>query len=118
VLDNHSVELGTQERGIVLRVPGRRTIRAFLTVPREFDISPEFPSWGKFTLATTLCTSPHLAHLLSVIKQPAMEIHLAFQHANFFMNLSRKHWNSTPDIGMEIDPSCTDPYHQAQQPHQ
>jgi hypothetical protein len=47
-----------------------------------------------------------------------MEIHLAFQQANFFMNLSRKHWNSTPDIGMEIDPSCTDPYHQAQQPHQ
>jgi hypothetical protein len=41
---------------------------AFLTVPREFDINPEFPLWGKFTLATTLCTwSPNLAHLLSVI---------------------------------------------------
>jgi hypothetical protein len=56
MLDNHSVELGTQERGIILQVAGRRTSRAFLTVPREFDINPEFPSWEKFTLATTLCT--------------------------------------------------------------
>jgi hypothetical protein len=69
VLDNHSVESGTQERGIVLQVAGRRTSGAFLTVPREFDINPEFPSWEKFTHATTLCTwSPNLAHLLSVIK--------------------------------------------------
>jgi hypothetical protein len=33
VLDNHSVELGTQERGIVLQVAGRRTSGAFSTVP-------------------------------------------------------------------------------------
>jgi hypothetical protein len=69
VLDNHSVKLGTQERGIVLQVAGRRTTRAFLTVPREFNINLEFSSWGKFTLAKTLRTwSPNLAHLLSVIK--------------------------------------------------
>jgi hypothetical protein len=68
VLDNHSVELGTQERGIILQVTRRRTTRAFLTISREFDINPEFPSWGIFTLATTLCTwSPNLTHLLSVI---------------------------------------------------
>jgi hypothetical protein len=68
VPDNHSVELGTQEQGIVLQVAGRKMMRAFWTVPREFDINPEFLSWGKFTLATTLCTwSPNLAHLLSVI---------------------------------------------------
>jgi hypothetical protein len=55
----------------VLQVAGRRTSGAFSTVPREFDINPEFPSWGKFTLATTLCTwSPNLAHLLSVISDP------------------------------------------------
>jgi hypothetical protein len=69
VLDNHSVELGTQERGIVLQVARRRTTRAFLTVPESSILTPEFPLWGKFTLATTLCTwSPNLAHLLSVIK--------------------------------------------------
>jgi hypothetical protein len=69
VLDNHSVELGTQERGIILQVAGRRMTRDFLTIPREFDSNSEFPSWGKFTLATTLCTwSPNLAHLLNVIK--------------------------------------------------
>jgi hypothetical protein len=33
-----------------------RTKRAFSTVPREFDINPELSSWGKFTLATILCT--------------------------------------------------------------
>jgi hypothetical protein len=44
-------------------------MRAFSTVPREFDIKPRVSSWGKFTLATTLCTwSPdELAPLLSVI---------------------------------------------------
>jgi hypothetical protein len=42
VLDNYSVELGTQERGIVLQVAGRRTTRAFSTVSREFNINPEF----------------------------------------------------------------------------
>jgi hypothetical protein len=62
------MELGTQERGIIFQVVRRRTKRAFSIVPREFDINPEFPSWGKFTLATTLCTwSPNFAHLLSVI---------------------------------------------------
>jgi hypothetical protein len=68
VLDNRSVVLGTQEREIVLQVARRRTTRAFLTVLREFDINPEFSSWGKFTHATILCTwSPNLTHLLSVI---------------------------------------------------
>jgi hypothetical protein len=62
------LELGTQERGIILQVVERRTKTAFLTVPREFDVNLGFFSWGKFTLATTLCTwSPNLAHLLSVI---------------------------------------------------
>jgi hypothetical protein len=42
VLDNHLVELGTQERVIVLQVAGKRS-GAFSTVPREFDIKPEFP---------------------------------------------------------------------------
>jgi hypothetical protein len=44
VLDNHSMELGTQEWGIILQVAGRRTMRGFLTIPREFDINPEFPN--------------------------------------------------------------------------
>jgi hypothetical protein len=39
VLDNHSVELGTQDKEIVLI----RMKRAFTTVPREFDINPKFP---------------------------------------------------------------------------
>jgi hypothetical protein len=57
------VELETQERGIVLQVD-----KSFLAIPQEFDINPKFPSWGKFTLSTTLCTwIPNLAHLLSVI---------------------------------------------------
>jgi hypothetical protein len=56
VLDNHSVELGIQDKEIVLHVAWRRTVRAFLTVPWEFDIKPSVPSWGKFTLAITLCT--------------------------------------------------------------
>jgi hypothetical protein len=56
VLDNHSVELGTQDKEIVLQVAWRRMIGAFSTVPREFNIKPWVPSWGKFTLATTLCT--------------------------------------------------------------
>jgi hypothetical protein len=70
VLDNHSVELGTQDKEIVLQVAWRRMIGAFSTVPREFNIKPWVPSWGKFTLTTTLCIrSPEeLAHLLSVIK--------------------------------------------------
>jgi hypothetical protein len=69
MLENYSVELGTQEKEIVLQVAWRRTIRDFLTVPWEFDIKPRVTSWGKFTLATTLCTwSPgELAPLLSVI---------------------------------------------------
>jgi hypothetical protein len=43
-----------------------RTNRAFLTVPQEFDISPELSLWGETTLATTLCTwSPNkVAHCL------------------------------------------------------
>jgi hypothetical protein len=69
VLDNHSVELGTQDEEIVLQVAWRRTSGAFLTVPREFHIKPRVPSWGKFTLPTTLCTwSPNLAYFLSIIK--------------------------------------------------
>jgi hypothetical protein len=43
VLDNHSVELGTQDEEIVLQVAWRRMSVAFLTAPREFDIKPEFP---------------------------------------------------------------------------
>jgi hypothetical protein len=74
VLDNHSVELGTQEWEIILQVAGRRMTRAFSTVPREFDINLKLPSWGKFTLATILCTwSPNLAHLLSVIRNQSKE---------------------------------------------
>jgi hypothetical protein len=56
VLDNHSVELETQDEKIVLQVAWRRTRRAFSTVPREFDIKPQISLWGKFTLATTPCT--------------------------------------------------------------
>jgi hypothetical protein len=70
VLDNHSVELGTQDKEIVLQVACRRMSGAFSTVPREFDIKPRVLSWGKFTLAITLSTwSPdELEPLLSVIK--------------------------------------------------
>jgi hypothetical protein len=41
VLDNHSVELGTQDKELFLGCL-TRTERAFATVPREFDINPEF----------------------------------------------------------------------------
>jgi hypothetical protein len=69
LLDNHSMELGTQDKEVLLQVAWRRRIRAFATVPREFDIKPRVPSWRIFTLDTTLCTwSPdELAPLLSVI---------------------------------------------------
>jgi hypothetical protein len=69
VLDNHSVELGTQDEEIVLQVAWRRTSEAFLIVLRELNIKPRVPSWGKFTLATTLCNwSPdELAPFLSDI---------------------------------------------------
>jgi hypothetical protein len=40
VLDNHSVDLGTQEKEVVFQVPWRRTMRAFSTVPQEFNIKP------------------------------------------------------------------------------
>jgi hypothetical protein len=42
-----------------------------LTVPREFDIKPRVPSWGKFTLAKThyTCSPNKLAPLLSVIRE-------------------------------------------------
>jgi hypothetical protein len=62
------MELGIQERGIVLQVARKRTSGAFSTIPQEFDINPDFLSWGKFTLATTLYIwSLNLVHLLSVI---------------------------------------------------
>jgi hypothetical protein len=69
VLDNQSVELGTQDKEVVLQVAWKRTTRAFSTVPRGFDIKPQVTSWRKFTLTTTLCSwSPdELACLLSVI---------------------------------------------------
>jgi hypothetical protein len=43
-----------------------RTKRDFLTIPQEFDINPELSLWGKFTLATTLCTwsANKVAHCL------------------------------------------------------
>jgi hypothetical protein len=76
VLDNHSVELGTQHKEVVLQVAWRRTMRAFSTILREFDIKPRVPSWGKFTLSTTLYTwSPdELAPLLSVIMEAAQKL--------------------------------------------
>jgi hypothetical protein len=70
MLDNHSAELGTQDKEIVLQVACRRRSGAFSSVPREFDIKPRVLSWAKYTLATTLSTwSPNeLEPLLSVIK--------------------------------------------------
>jgi hypothetical protein len=61
--------VGAQDKEVVLHVAWRRTTRAFSTVPRKFDIKPRVPSWGKFTLTTTLCTwSPdELTPLLRVI---------------------------------------------------
>jgi hypothetical protein len=49
VLDNHSVELGTQDVEIVLQVAWRRMSRYFSTVLQEFGIKPRVPLWGKFT---------------------------------------------------------------------
>jgi hypothetical protein len=43
VLDNHSIELGMQDKEIFFAGYLTRTKRAFSTVPREFDIIPEFP---------------------------------------------------------------------------
>jgi hypothetical protein len=43
VFENPSVELGTQDKKIVLQVALTRMKRAFMTVLREFDINPKFP---------------------------------------------------------------------------
>jgi hypothetical protein len=42
VLDNHSVELGTQDKEIILQVADENE-ESFLDCPREFDINPKFP---------------------------------------------------------------------------
>jgi hypothetical protein len=41
---------GHNNEEIVLQVARRRTMRAFVTVPREFDINPEFPRGKKLLL--------------------------------------------------------------------
>jgi hypothetical protein len=91
VFDNHSEELGTQDKEIFLQVAWRRTSRAFLTVPREFDIKPWVLSWGKFTLATTLYTwSPdELTPLLCVINHP-----------KFLSNCIKTTWIHHLDLGV------------------
>jgi hypothetical protein len=87
VLDNHSVELGTQDEEIVLQVAWRRTSGAFSTVPREFNIKPQVPLWGKFTLATTLCTwrPDELAPLLSVITWSCYNTNIGYVHHSIYL---------------------------------
>jgi hypothetical protein len=68
VLDNHSMELGTQEQGIWFADCSKKNDKSFCNRSPRVRYKPRVPSWGKFTLATTLCTwSPNLAHLLSII---------------------------------------------------
>jgi hypothetical protein len=68
VLDNHSVELGTQEQGICFADCSKKNDKRFCDCSPRFRYKPRVCSWGKFTLATTLCTwSPNLARLLNVI---------------------------------------------------
>jgi hypothetical protein len=43
VLDNHLVEFGDARQGVYFAGCVMRTKRDFMTVPREFDINPEFP---------------------------------------------------------------------------
>jgi hypothetical protein len=47
--------VGDARRRLFCRLPDENK-EIFLTIPREFDIKPRVPSWGKFTLATTLFT--------------------------------------------------------------
>jgi hypothetical protein len=70
MLDNHSVELGTQERGKYFAGCSKKNDGSFCGCSPRVWYKPRVSSWGKFTLATTLCTwSPNLAHLLSVINK-------------------------------------------------
>ena len=47
VLDNHTVELGAQGKGVVLQVVGRGWKEGYWTDPREFDINPRVTLVGK-----------------------------------------------------------------------
>jgi hypothetical protein len=49
VLDNYSMELGTQDKKLVLQVAWRER-RDFSTVPQEFDIKPQVTHVGKILL--------------------------------------------------------------------
>ena len=63
VLDNHTVELGTQGFILFCRIARRREGEITLySIPREFDITLESPLWGKYSADTTLCTwSPNVS---------------------------------------------------------
>jgi hypothetical protein len=70
MLDNHSVELGTQEQGICFADCSKKNHKSFCDYSPRVWYKPRVFSWGKFTFSTTLCTwSPNLAHLLSVISR-------------------------------------------------
>jgi hypothetical protein len=50
VIHNHSVELGIQDKEIVLHFCLTKIKRASSTIPQEFDINPELSSWGNLLL--------------------------------------------------------------------
>jgi hypothetical protein len=95
VLNNHTVELGTQGKDLVLQVAWQGQVELFWLFPESSILNPESPLWGKFSCYITLQLEPNeLAHLFSVISRlsslfpvspPPIQINLKSQH---FFNLN------------------------------
>jgi hypothetical protein len=62
VLDNHSMELVTQEQEICFADCSKKNDKSLCDCSPKVRYKPRVPSWGKFTLTATPCTwSPNLA---------------------------------------------------------
>jgi hypothetical protein len=54
MLDNHTLELGAQEKELVLQV-AEQGVRIFLRLfPESVILNPESPLWGRFSYYITL----------------------------------------------------------------
>jgi hypothetical protein len=90
VLDNHSLELGTQDKEVVLQVAWRTT-RAFSSVIWEFDIKPRVFLWGKLFLVqySAFRVPTSWAPLLSVIIRSRVDRGHDYPLKSCFMFLNR-----------------------------